>query len=84
MVARLNGMFSFATRDTRTEEWPLVRDRMGVKPLFWDSTGDSVLVGSQPKAILAHPSAQPRVDLDGLREGILRLFALACVLSARG
>jgi asparagine synthase (glutamine-hydrolysing) len=68
IVARLNGMFSFAIWDTRTEELLLVRDRMGVKPLFYYPTADGVLFGSEPKAILAHPSVQPQVDLDGLRE----------------
>jgi asparagine synthase (glutamine-hydrolysing) len=67
-VARLNGMFSFAIWDTRTEELLLVRDRMGVKPLFYYPKADGVLFGSEPKAILAHPSVEPTVDLDGLRE----------------
>jgi asparagine synthase (glutamine-hydrolysing) len=68
MVARLNGMFSFAICDTHTEELLLVRDRMGVKPLFYYPMADGVLFGSEPKAILSHPSVQPQVDLDGLRE----------------
>jgi asparagine synthase (glutamine-hydrolysing) len=68
VVERLNGMFSFAIWDTRTEELLLVRDRMGVKPLFYYPTADGVLFGSEPKAILAHPDMRPEVDLDGLRE----------------
>jgi asparagine synthase (glutamine-hydrolysing) len=46
----------------------LIRDRMGVKPLYYYPTADGVLFGSEPKAILAHPSVQPRVDRDGLCE----------------
>jgi len=68
VAERLNGMFSFAIWDTRTEELLLVRDRMGVKPLFYYPTADGVLFGSEPKAILAHPDVRPEVDLDGLRE----------------
>jgi asparagine synthase (glutamine-hydrolysing) len=68
VAEHLNGMFSFAIWDTRTEELLLVRDRMGVKPLFYYPTADGVLFGSEPKAILAHPDARPEVDLDGLRE----------------
>jgi asparagine synthase (glutamine-hydrolysing) len=68
VVERLNGMFAFAIWDVRTEELILVRDRMGVKPLFYYPTADGVLFGSEPKAILAHPSVQPRVDKDGFRE----------------
>src|SRR5258706_3534714 len=68
LAERLNGMFAFAIWDARTEELFLVRDRMGVKPLFYYSTPDGVLFGSEPKAILAHPSVQPRVNADGFRE----------------
>jgi asparagine synthase (glutamine-hydrolysing) len=68
VVERLNGMFAFAIWDVRTEQLFLVRDRMGVKPLFYYPTPDGVLFGSEPKAILAHPSVQPRVNRDGLCE----------------
>jgi asparagine synthase (glutamine-hydrolysing) len=68
VAERLNGMFSFAIWDTRTEELLLVRDRMGVKPLFYYPVEDGVLFGSEPKAILAHPSVRPEADMDGVRE----------------
>ena len=68
VVERLNGMFAFAIWDSRTEELLLVRDRMGVKPLFYYPTADGVLFGSEPKAILAHPTVEPRVNRDGFRE----------------
>ncbi|PBC71203.1 asparagine synthase (glutamine-hydrolysing) [Streptomyces sp. TLI_235] len=65
---RLNGMYAFALWDARREELLLVRDRMGVKPLHYHRTADGVLFGSEPKALFAHPSLRPEVDLDGLRE----------------
>jgi asparagine synthase (glutamine-hydrolysing) len=68
VAEHLNGMFAFAIWDTRTEELFLVRDRMGVKPLYYYPTADGVLFGSEPKAILAHPNVQPRVNKDGFRE----------------
>ncbi|MEZ0073479.1 asparagine synthase (glutamine-hydrolyzing) [Planotetraspora sp. GP83] len=67
-VARLNGMYAFAIWDARREELLLVRDRMGIKPLYYYPTPDGVLFGSEPKAILANPLAQRVVDADGLRE----------------
>ncbi|MFG2136929.1 asparagine synthase (glutamine-hydrolyzing) [Streptomyces sp. NPDC048650] len=65
---RLNGMYAFALWDPRTEQLLLVRDRMGIKPLYYHPTPDGVLFGSEPKAILAHPSVRPTVDAEGLAE----------------
>ncbi|GAA4565722.1 asparagine synthase (glutamine-hydrolyzing) [Planotetraspora kaengkrachanensis] len=67
-VTRLNGMYAFAIWDTRREELLLVRDRMGIKPLYYYPTPTGVLFGSEPKAILANPLVRPVVDADGLRE----------------
>ncbi|MGA5132380.1 asparagine synthase (glutamine-hydrolyzing) [Streptomyces olivoreticuli] len=65
---RLNGIYAFAIWDPRTEELLLVRDRMGVKPLFYHPTPDGVIFGSEPKSILAHPAVRPVVDAEGLAE----------------
>ncbi|MEV0971316.1 asparagine synthase (glutamine-hydrolyzing) [Microtetraspora glauca] len=67
-VGRLNGMYAFAIWDARREELLLVRDRMGIKPLYYYPTPSGVLFGSEPKAILANPLAERVVDADGLRE----------------
>ncbi|TCO52860.1 asparagine synthase (glutamine-hydrolyzing) [Actinocrispum wychmicini] len=68
LVDRLNGMYAFAVWDTRSEKLVLIRDRLGVKPLYYYPTPDGVLFGSEPKAILANPAVRRVVDLDGLRE----------------
>ncbi|MDH6134442.1 asparagine synthase (glutamine-hydrolyzing) [Kitasatospora sp. MAA4] len=67
-VTRLNGMYAFALWDPRAQELLLVRDRLGIKPLYYHPTADGVLFGSEPKAVLAHPEVEAAVDLDGLRE----------------
>jgi asparagine synthase (glutamine-hydrolysing) len=66
----LNGMYAFALWDVRAEELLLVRDRMGIKPLYYAETPAGLLFGSEPKAILAHPGIKPVVDADGLREAL--------------
>ena len=68
MAGRLNGMYALAIWDARTDKLVMVRDRMGIKPLYYYPTPDGVLFGSEPKAILANPLAEHTVTLDGLRE----------------
>jgi asparagine synthase (glutamine-hydrolysing) len=68
VAEHLNGMFAFAVWDEREHKLVLVRDRLGVKPLYYYPTPDGVLFGSEPKAILANPLARRVVDADGLRE----------------
>ncbi|MFC9125307.1 asparagine synthase (glutamine-hydrolyzing) [Streptomyces sp. NPDC057099] len=67
-VRRLNGMFAFALWDEREERLLLVRDRLGIKPLYVARLGDGVLFGSEPKAILAHPRFRARLDSQGLAD----------------
>ncbi|GGO97298.1 asparagine synthase (glutamine-hydrolyzing) [Wenjunlia tyrosinilytica] len=67
-ATRMDGMFAFAVWDPGARELTLVRDRLGVKPLFYYPTGTGVLFGSEPKAVLAHPRAESAVDADGMRE----------------
>ncbi|MBW4702009.1 MULTISPECIES: asparagine synthase (glutamine-hydrolyzing) [unclassified Micromonospora] len=68
VAERLNGMYAFAVWDSRVEKLVLIRDRLGVKPLYYYRTDDGVLFGSEPKAILANPLAERAVDLAGIRE----------------
>jgi asparagine synthase (glutamine-hydrolysing) len=67
-VDRLNGMYAFALWDVRRTELLLVRDRIGIKPLYYYPLSTGVLFGSEPKAILANPLAERAVDAGGLRE----------------
>ncbi|GHC57268.1 asparagine synthase (glutamine-hydrolyzing) [Streptomyces cinnamoneus] len=72
-VHRLNGMYSLAIWDTAREELLLVRDRLGVKPLFYYPTEDGVLFGSEPKAILANPLAEAAAGAEELCDALLFL-----------
>ncbi|GAA3233669.1 asparagine synthase (glutamine-hydrolyzing) [Pseudonocardia petroleophila] len=69
-VRELNGMFAYALWDTGAQELTLVRDRLGVKPLYYYPTPHGVLFGSEPKAVLANALAERVVDADGLRHAL--------------
>src|SRR5437764_1768699 len=55
-VHRFRGMFAFAIWDGPKRRLVLVRDRLGIKPLYWARTHDALLFGSEIKAILASDS----------------------------
>jgi asparagine synthase (glutamine-hydrolysing) len=67
-VERLNGMFAFAVWDARENRLFLVRDRYGVKPLYWWWKGGTLVFGSEVKAILRHPAVQVGVSVEALGE----------------
>ncbi|MER6497887.1 asparagine synthase-related protein [Streptomyces sp. NPDC001455] len=52
------------------EELLLVRDRLGIKPLYSYPTASGVLCGSEPKAVLANPLGGAVPDLDRLRNAL--------------
>jgi asparagine synthase (glutamine-hydrolysing) len=57
-LKRFIGMFAFALWDARDRSLTLVRDRLGVKPLYYQKTSQRLLFGSELKALYAHPSFQ--------------------------
>jgi len=64
--ARLRGMFAIALWTKSTKRLVLVRDRMGIKPLYFARRGEDLFFGSELKAILIHPEIERRLSLDGL------------------
>lgn len=63
---RLRGMFAFAIWDQRLRELFLVRDRMGIKPLYYYEHGEDLFFGSELKVLFANPEVERRLDLEGL------------------
>jgi len=57
-VQRLRGMFSIALWDENERKLLLVRDRLGVKPLFYHFDGDRLLFGSEIKSLLQDPTIE--------------------------
>ena len=62
MLERLDGMFAIALADTRRGVVHLLRDRLGIKPLYWTQRGTTVLFASEAKAFLAHPAFLAEID----------------------
>lgn len=71
MLLRLNGMFAFCLVDLRERRLVLVRDRLGIKPLYWWTNGRTLLFASEMKALLAHPAFVPELDDRRLDEHFL-------------
>ncbi|MGO4294291.1 asparagine synthase (glutamine-hydrolyzing) [Chitinophaga sp. RAB17] len=63
---KLNGQFAFAIFDKRDNSLFLVRDQFGICPLFYGIFNNTLIFGSEIKAILAHPLAVKQVNLTGL------------------
>lgn len=63
-----NGMFALALWDHDRRELLLARDRYGIKPLYYATVGDTLLFGSEVKALLSHPACQAKMDSEGLVE----------------
>ena len=64
--ARMRGMFAVALWTESRKRLVLVRDRMGIKPLYYYRDGDDIYFGSELKAILEHPNVPRRLDLEAL------------------
>lgn len=70
-VHKLNGIFAIAIWDQAEQQLLLVRDRLGVKPLYYYPLPAGVLFGSEPKAILANPLAKAQVSREGICDSLL-------------
>lgn len=76
-VSRFNGMFAFAVWDSVAKELSLVRDRFGVKPLFYHVSPWGVAFASELKAFASIPHFSRRVNKEALR-----LFMQFCYVPA--
>ena len=67
-VHRFNGMFAFALWDNVQKKMYLVRDRYGIKPLYYTVVDDVVVFASEIKSILEYPLVKRKLNLDALNE----------------
>ncbi len=67
-IERFNGMFAFAFWDRKEKRLLLVRDRYGIKPLYYSQQGESFAFGSEQKAIWAIPGFRRSLNKPALLE----------------
>ncbi len=65
-LTHLRGEFAFALYDRDRDELLLVRDRFGIKPLYYTVLDDQVVFGSELKVLFAHPDVPRRFDPAGV------------------
>ncbi len=65
-LGRFIGMFAMALWDRQERKLTLIRDRMGVKPLYFGRNNGVLFFGSQPKSFRPHPAWRPEIDRDAI------------------
>ncbi len=66
MLRQLRGEFAFALFDDAEDTLYLVRDRFGIKPLYWTETSQGLVFGSELKVLFANPDVPRRFTSDGV------------------
>ena len=61
-INKFIGMFAIAVWDKRTKKLYLIRDRVGVKPLYYYRKNGVFLFGSELKALMKHPDFHKEID----------------------
>ncbi|TVQ12497.1 MAG: asparagine synthase (glutamine-hydrolyzing) [Leptolyngbya sp. DLM2.Bin27] len=71
-LGHLRGEFAFAVYERQQDRLTLVRDRFGVKPLFYSLTPEGLVFGSEIKVVMAHPAVQRRFSTEGLYHQLMQ------------
>ena len=65
-LEKFRGMFAFAIWDRQDQQLTLVRDRIGVKPLYWYHTEHLFMFASELKAFHQHPLFKKEINPDAV------------------
>ncbi|MFC0445129.1 asparagine synthase (glutamine-hydrolyzing) [Pseudidiomarina halophila] len=73
-LKHLRGEFAFGLYDQKEDSMYLVRDRFGVKPLYYTHTDEGVVFGSELKVLFAHPSVKRKFSSEGLFHQLIQVM----------
>jgi asparagine synthase (glutamine-hydrolysing) len=65
-ISKFIGMFAFALWDKQEQLLHLVRDRMGIKPMYWAIQNGTVVFGSELKSLMAYEAWEAEIDTNSL------------------
>lgn len=71
-LPHLRGEFAFAVYEKSADRLTIVRDRFGVKPLYWTLTPQGFVFASEIKVLFAHPAVERRFSSQGLYHQIMQ------------
>lgn len=72
MLPHLRGEFAFALYDKQRDRLMLVRDRFGIKPLYWAEADGQIVFGSELKVLFAHPAVPRRFNATGVYHQLMQ------------
>lgn len=73
-VHKLRGMFAICIWDEKQKKIILIRDRLGIKPLFYMFKNGTLLFASELKALLQYPKIQKEISLKALSDYLSLLY----------
>ena len=71
-LPHLRGEFAFALYDRNDDKLMLVRDRFGIKPLYWTEVNGTFVFGSELKVLFAHPEVPRKFDAHGVYHQLMQ------------
>ncbi len=78
-VHQLNGMFAIALLDKREKKFLLIRDRLGIKPLYYSIVGNTLVFASELKSLLEFPGIKKELSLPA----VYNYLTFECVSAPR-
>lgn len=77
LLSKIKGMFAFAILDLNKNKLFAVRDRFGIKPLYYYLDSEKLIFASEIKAIIKHPDADKSLDFNAMADFLIYRYVPA-------